>query len=174
MHPVDKYIRTIPDFPKKGIMFRDITTIMQNPEGFQVAVDGLEELLADVEFDKIVVLESRGFLFGAPIARDLKKGLVLVRKKGKLPCEKISQEFELEYGTATFEVHKDSIEKGDKVIIVDDLLATGGSFKAGIELIERLGGEVTDCLCVAELKGLNGRKFLEGYRVDALVSYEGK
>ena len=174
MHPVEKYIRTIPDFPQEGIMFRDITTIMQDPEGFQIAVDGLEDILKDVEFDKVVVLESRGFLFGAPIARDLKKSLVLVRKKGKLPCATISQEFELEYGKATFEIHEDAIEKGDKVIIVDDLLATGGSIKAAISLIEKLGGEVTDCLCVTELKGLNGRKVLEGYRVDSLVAYEGK
>ena len=174
MHPVEKYIRSIPDFPKEGIIFRDISTIMESSEGFEIAIDGLEDLIKDIEFDKVVVLEARGFIFGAPIARDLKKSLVMIRKKGKLPFEKISKKYELEYGTETFEIHKDSIEPGDKVIIVDDLLATGGSVKAAIELVEELGGVVEDCLVITELKGLNGRKTLEGYRVDSLVAYEGK
>ncbi len=174
MHPIEKYIRSVPDFPKEGIIFRDITTIVQSPEGFQIAIDGLEELVKDIDFNKIVVLESRGFLFGAPMARDLKKSVVLVRKKGKLPFEKIAQDYELEYGTATFEVHTDSIEKGDKVVIVDDLLATGGSIKAAAKLVEKLGGQVMDCISIIELKGLNGREELEGYRVDSVIAFDGK
>lgn len=174
MHIVDKYIRSIPDFPEKGIIFRDVTTVTQDPVGLQIAIESLEEKLSDLDFDVIVGLEARGFIFGMPLAYNMKKGFVPIRKKGKLPCETISEEYELEYGRAEIEIHTDAIKKGQRVVIIDDLIATGGTVKAAINLVERLGGEVIDCLFLVELAGLNGRAALQGYNVDAVITYEGK
>lgn len=174
MKKVEDFVRTIPDFPEPGIMFRDITTVIQDPEGFKLAIDGMEAFLEGVDFDVVCGAESRGFIFGAPIARDLGKGFVLVRKKGKLPCETISQEYELEYGTATIEMHADSIKPGQKVVVVDDLMATGGTVEANIKLIERMGGVVVKVLFLMELEGLKGREKLKGYDVDSVIIYPGK
>ena len=173
---VDSYVRSIPDFPEKGIIFRDITTVTQNPEGLQTAIDALEahvEWLKD-EIDVVVGLESRGFIFRMPVARDLHKGFVPIRKKGKLPCETVSQTYDLEYGSAEIEIHTDSIRPGQKVLLVDDLIATGGTIEAGIRLIEKLGGEVVGCLFLIELAGLQGREKLSDYPVESVVIYEGK
>ena len=169
MSTVEKYIRSIPDFPEQGIIFRDITTVTQDPEGLQ-----LEDKIKDKDFDVIVGLEARGFMFGTPIAFDMKKAFVPIRKKGKLPWKTISESYDLEYGSAEIEIHTDAIKEGQKVVIVDDLIATGGTVKAAINLVERLGGEVVSCLFLTELAGLNGRKALEGYNVESVVVYEGK
>lgn len=174
MKKVEDYVRSIPDFPEPGIIFRDITTVIQDPEGFRLAIDGMEAFLEGVDFDVVVGAESRGFIFGAPIARDMKKGFVLVRKKGKLPCETISQEYALEYGTAEVEVHTDSIKPGQKVVVVDDLMATGGTIEASIKLIEKLGGEVVKVIFLMELAGLNGREKLKDYDVESVIIYPGK
>jgi len=174
MKKLEDYVRTIPDFPEPGIMFRDITTVLQDAEGFKLAVDSMIECIKDIEFDSLVLAESRGFIFGSAIAYQLNKPIVLVRKKGKLPCETISQEYELEYGTATVEMHTDSIKKGDKVVVIDDLIATGGTLKASCQLVEKLGGEIADILVLMELEGLNGRGQLQGYRVDSVLKYPGK
>lgn len=174
MHEVEKYIRSIPDFPEPGIIFRDITTVTQNPEGLKLAVDSMVEKIKDLDVDVIVGLEARGFIFGMPIAYILGKSFVLIRKKGKLPCETISESYDLEYGQAEIEIHTDAIKPGQKVVLVDDLIATGGTIEAAIKLIERLGGEVVDNLFLVELAGLKGREKLSDYRVDAVVTYEGK
>ena len=174
MRKVEDYIRSIPDFPEPGIIFRDITTVMQDSDGFKLAIDSMEDTIKDLDFDVIAGLESRGFMFGTPIAYNMGKPFVPIRKKGKLPCETISEEYSLEYGTAEIEIHTDAIKEGQKVVIVDDLIATGGTVKAAINLIERLGGEVVSCLFLTELAGLNGRKALEGYNVESVVVYEGK
>ncbi len=168
------YVTTIPDFPKPGIMFRDITTVVSSPEGLKMSIDQMVDALKDVDFDLIAGSESRGFVFGTPVAYAMGKGFVLVRKKGKLPRETISQEYDLEYGTATLEMHKDAVKPGQKVVIVDDLIATGGTTEAMIKMIERLGGEVVKICFVMELAGLGGRKKLEGYDVMSLITYEGK
>lgn len=173
MHEVEKYIRSIPDFPEPGIIFRDITTVMQDPDGFKIAIDAMAEKLKDLDFDLVVGLEARGFAFGTPIAYALNKGFVTIRKKGKLPCDTISEKYDLEYGSAEIEIHTDAIKPGQKVVIADDLIATGGTVKAAINLIERLGGEVVDCVFLIELAGLKGRQKLDGYRVDSVVTYEG-
>ncbi len=173
MKALEDYVTTIPDFPKKGIMFRDITTILTDKDGFKLAIDMLIEKLKGVEFDAIVGSESRGFIFGAPIAYALNKKLVIVRKKGKLPRETISEDYELEYGTASVELHKDSIKKGEKVVMIDDLIATGGTILASIKLVERLGGEVVKVGFVMELEGLKGRQKLEKYDVFSLIKYPG-
>ena len=174
MKSVADYVRSIPDFPKEGVIFRDITTILQDPDGLQLAIDGLVKMTKDVEFDVVVGPESRGFIFGVPVAYAEHKGFVPVRKKGKLPCETISVEYELEYGTAELEIHKDAIKPGQKVVIIDDLMATGGTMEAIIKLVEQLGGEVVKICFVMELAGLKGRERLNRYPVDALVVYEGK
>jgi adenine phosphoribosyltransferase len=174
MKKVEDYIKAIPDFPEKGIIFRDVTTVLQDAEGFQLAIDKLQELLEGVEFDVLAGTESRGFLFGAPIAYNLKKPFVLVRKKGKLPRETVSKEYDLEYGTAVIEMHKDSIQPGQKVVLVDDLIATGGTVEAAAKLIEELGGEVVKMIFLIELAGLEGRKKLQQYDVGSVVVYEGK
>lgn len=174
MSTVEKYIRSIPDFPEPGIIFRDITTVTQDPEGLKLAISSMEEQIKDLDFDVIVGLEARGFMFGTPISCDMNKGFVPIRKKGKLPWKTISESYELEYGSAEIEIHTDAIKKGQKVVIVDDLIATGGTVKAAINLIERLGGEVVSCLFLTELAGLEGRKTLEGYDVRSVVVYEGK
>lgn len=174
MKKVEDYVRTIPDFPEEGIMFRDITTVLQDAEGFHLAIEELQRKLADTEFDVIVGAESRGFIFGAPLAYNMKKAFVPVRKKGKLPCETIEATYDLEYGTATIEMHKDSIKPGQKVVIVDDLIATGGTIEAAAKLVEQLGGEVVKILFLLELAGLEGRKKLAKYDVETVVVYPGK
>ncbi|MDE6761797.1 MAG: adenine phosphoribosyltransferase [Lachnospiraceae bacterium] len=173
-YEIDQYVRSIPDFPEPGIIFRDITSIIQSPDGLKKSVDGILESLKDVEFDVVVGPESRGFIFGMPVAYMLGKGFVPVRKKGKLPCETIEREYALEYGTAIVEMHKDAIKPGDKVVIVDDLVATGGTIEAIIQMIESLGGEVVKVQFVMELAGLNGREKLKNYDVDSLIIYDGK
>jgi adenine phosphoribosyltransferase len=174
MKKVEDYVRSIPDFPEKGIIFRDITSVIQSPEGLKLAIDGINESLKDVDYDVVVGPESRGFIFGVPVAYANGKGFVPVRKKGKLPCETISEDYSLEYGTATIEMHKDAIVPGQKVVIVDDLIATGGTTEAIIKLIERLGGEVVKIVFLIELEGLNGREKLAGYDVDSVIKYAGK
>ncbi|MFA6802696.1 MAG: adenine phosphoribosyltransferase [Candidatus Methanomethylophilaceae archaeon] len=173
MKTVEDYIQTIPDFPTEGIMFRDITTVLQDSEGFSLSVDGIVDMLEGVDFDLVAGSESRGFIFGAPVAYALKKGFIIVRKKGKLPRATISQEYDLEYGTATLEMHKDCIKPGQRVVIVDDLIATGGTTEAMVKMIEKLGGKVVKICFVIELAGLEGRKKLEGYDVESLVVYPG-
>ena len=174
MKKIEDYVLSIPDFPEPGIIFRDITSVIQDPEGLKLAIDGIQNLLKDVDFDVVVGPESRGFIFGVPIAYNLHKPFVPVRKKGKLPCETVSQEYDLEYGTATIEMHKDSIKPGQKVAIVDDLIATGGTNEAMVKMIESLGGEVVKAVFLMELAGLKGRERLEGYDVDAVITYPGK
>lgn len=174
MHEVEKYIRSIPDFPEPGVIFRDITTVTQDPEGLKLAIDSMVEKIKDLDVDVIVGLEARGFIFGMPIAYLLGKSFVLIRKHGKLPCETISESYDLEYGQAEIEIHTDAIKPGQKVVLVDDLIATGGTIEAAIKLIERLGGEVVDNLFLVELAGLKGREKLSDYRVDAVVTYDGK
>ncbi len=174
MHQLEKYIRSIPDFPEPGIIFRDITTVTQDPEGLQMAVSEMKAKIEDLDFDVIVGLEARGFMFGTPIAYDMNKAFVPVRKKGKLPWKTIGETYELEYGSAEIEIHTDAIKPGQKVVIVDDLIATGGTVAAAIRLVERLGGQVVGCVFLTELSGLKGREQLAGYRVDSVVVYEGK
>lgn len=174
MKKLEEYVRTIPDFPEEGIMFRDVTSVIQDKDGFKMAVDSMMENIKDIDFDVVVGLESRGFIFGAPIAYNLDKPFVLVRKKGKLPCETIEESYDLEYGSAIVEMHTDSIKTGDKVVIVDDLIATGGTCEAAIKLVERLGGKVVALDFLIELEGLNGREKLKGYEVRSSIKYEGK
>lgn len=174
MKKIEEYVRTIPDFPEPGIMFRDVTSVIQDPEGLKLAIDSMIELLDGVDFDVIVGAESRGFIFGAPIAYALGKSFVLARKKGKLPCETVSIDYDLEYGSATIEMHKDAIKPGQKVVVVDDLIATGGTIEASCKLIEQLGGEVVKVLFLMELAGLKGRERLAKYDVASVITYEGK
>ena len=171
---LEEYVVTIPDFPEPGIMFRDITSVIQDPDGLKLAVDGLAGLLKDTEFDLIVGPESRGFIFGVPVAYLTGKGFIPVRKKGKLPRQTVSQKYDLEYGQAEIEMHTDAIKPGQKVVIVDDLIATGGSAEAAAKRVEKLGGQVVKMIFVMELAGLEGRKKLQGYDVDSLIVYEGK
>jgi adenine phosphoribosyltransferase len=173
MKSLEDYVTTIPDFPKPGIMFRDITTIMSDPDGFKLAIDGMMDRLEGVDFDLVLGSESRGFIFGTPVAYLANKGFIMVRKKGKLPRETISEDYDLEYGSATLEMHKDSIKPGQKVVIVDDLIATGGTTEAIVKMVERLGGEVVKILFVMELAGLKGRERLKDYDVESLLVYEG-
>lgn len=172
---VKDYIRTIVDFPHEGIMFRDVTTLFSDPRGFRMSVDQLLHPYAGMQIDKVVGLEARGFILGGAIAHQLTVGFVPVRKKGKLPGATISQEYTLEYGEAIMELHSDALLAGEKVLMVDDLLATGGTAEAGIKLIERLGAEVIGCAFVIDLPELGGRKVLEdlGFEVHALCSFDG-
>ena len=174
MKKVEDYVRSIPDFPEPGIIFRDITTVLQDPDGLKLAIDGLKERLDGVDFDVVVGAESRGFIFGAPLAYEFGKGFVPVRKKGKLPLETVEESYDLEYGSATIEMHKDSIKPGQKVVIIDDLIATGGTVEACAKMIERLGGEVTRIVFLMELAGLKGREKLAKYDVASVITYEGK
>lgn len=174
MKKLEEYVRTIPDFPEPGIMFRDVTSILQDADGFKLAIDSLLALLDGVACDVIAGAESRGFIFGAPLAYALGKPFVLIRKKGKLPCKTISTSYDLEYGSAEIEMHADSIKPGQKVVLVDDLIATGGTIEASAKLIEQLGGQVTKIIFLMELAGLNGRERLKKYDVDAVLTYEGK
>ena len=174
MKKLEDYVRSIPDFPEPGIIFRDVTSILQDADGLHLAIDGLLKTLEDVDYDVVLGPESRGYIFGVPVAYETKKGFVPVRKKGKLPCETISAEYDLEYGSAVIEMHKDSIQPGQKVVIIDDLIATGGTIEAIIGLIEQLGGQVVKICFVMELAGLKGREKLSGYDVETLITYEGK
>lgn len=174
MKKVEDYVRTIPNFPEPGVMFRDITSVLQDPEGLKLAIDEMIHLLDGIDFDIVAGTESRGFIFGVPIAYALGKSFIPVRKKGKLPCETVSASYELEYGTAEIEIHKDAVKPGQKVVLVDDLIATGGTIAASIKLIEQLGGEVVKSIFLMELAGLNGRAKLEGYDVEAVITYDGK
>ncbi len=166
-----KIIRDIPDFPEKGIIFRDITPILQDKDALRDSVNQYEDALVGIDFDYIVGPESRGFIFGVPLAYSMSKGFIPVRKKGKLPYKTLSESYDLEYGSATIEIHEDAIKKGDKVVIVDDLLATGGTCKAMIDLIERAGGEIEKIVFLIELEFLNGRKVLDGYDVESIIKY---
>ncbi|MCM1283817.1 MAG: adenine phosphoribosyltransferase [Muribaculaceae bacterium] len=174
MKKLEDYIRSIPDFPKEGIIFRDVTSILQSAEGLKLSIDELVKRLQNVEFDVIAGAESRGFLFGMPVAYLMNKPFVPIRKAGKLPCETVAKSYELEYGMGTIEIHKDAITPGMKVVLFDDLIATGGTMKAAAELVEELGGEVVEFLFLMELVDLGGRNVLEGYKVDSIVQFEGE
>lgn len=169
-------IRTVPDWPKKGIMFRDITTLLKDPEGFQLVMDELESRYKNMNLDIIAGIESRGFIIGAALADRLGKGFVPIRKKGKLPAETECVEYDLEYGKDHIEVHKDAIIKGHKVLLVDDLLATGGTMSAAIKLVQKLGGKVVECAFIVDLPKVGGRKKLEdaGHKIFNLVEFEGE
>lgn len=174
MKKLEEYVKSIPDFPEKGIFFRDVTSVLQDAEGLHLAIDQMQEKLEGVDFDVVLGPESRGFIFGVPIAYNMHKAFVPVRKKGKLPRATISQTYDLEYGTATIEIHKDAIQPGQKVVIIDDLIATGGTTEAIIKMVEELGGEVVKIVFLMELAGLKGRERLSGYDIDSAIIYEGK
>ncbi|MEO0136420.1 MAG: adenine phosphoribosyltransferase [candidate division WOR-3 bacterium] len=166
-----KFIRDIPDFPQKGVMFRDITTILKNPEAFKYSIDTIVEKYKNAKIQKVVSIEARGYIFGGAIAYNLGCGLVPVRKLGKLPAETVRMEYELEYGKNVIEIHKDGIEKGERVLLFDDVLATGGTMLAACKLVEMLGGKVVACAFIANLTYLNGREKLKDYEVFSLVEY---
>lgn len=174
MKSLEEYVRSIPDFPETGIIFRDITSILEDPEGLHLAVDLLQKKVEGTDFDVIVGPESRGFIFGMPLAYNLRKSFVPVRKEGKLPCETVKTAYDLEYGSAVIEMHKSSVKPGQKVVIVDDLMATGGTMQAIVRLVEMLGGVVMKIVFLMELAGLNGREKLKGYDVDSVLVYPGK
>ena len=172
MDDLKKLIREVPDFPKPGINFYDITTLLKDPEGFEEAIDSLTELCRGLDVDTVVGVESRGFIFGAPLAYQLGVGFIPVRKPKKLPSDIVSVSYELEYGTDSLEMHKDAIGEGHNVLIVDDLLATGGTARAVVDLVEKVGGKIAGLLFVVELTFLNGRAKFDGYNVKSLVSYD--
>ena len=174
MKKLEEYVVSIPDFPEEGIIFRDVTSVLQDAEGLRLAVDTMQEKVKDLEYDVVAGPESRGFIFGTPIAYNNHKPFVLIRKAGKLPRETVSVSYELEYGSSTIEMHRDSIRPGQKVIIVDDLIATGGTTEAMVKLIESLGGEVVGIVVLIELAGLKGREKIAGYRLESAICYEGK
>jgi len=167
-----KVIREVPDFPKKGILFYDITTLVKDAAAFKQTIDMLYDLVKNKKIDKVAAIESRGLIFGAPLALKLGSGFVIMRKPGKLPADVISESYSLEYGTNSIEVHKDAIKKGEKVLLVDDLLATGGTMKAAVDLVEKLGGKIESILFVVELTFLNGRAKLKKYDVKSLLEYD--
>ncbi|WP_417266944.1 adenine phosphoribosyltransferase [Celeribacter baekdonensis] len=175
MKTVKDYIRTIVDFPHEGIMFRDVTTLFADPRGMRLAVDQMLAPYVGMQIDKVVGLEARGFILGGAIAHQLAIGFVPIRKKGKLPGRVISEGYTLEYGEAVVEIHDDAIQPGEKILVVDDLLATGGTAAAGIKLVERLGGEIVGCAFIVDLPELGGRAVLEnlGYDIHALCQFEG-
>lgn len=174
MKKLEEYVRSIPDFPEEGIIFRDVTSILQDADGLHMAIDQMQEKLEGVDFDVVIGPESRGFIFGVPIAYNLNKPFVPVRKKGKLPCETVEIEYDLEYGSAVIEMHKDSIKPGQKVVIIDDLIATGGTIEAITKLVKQLGGEVVKIVFLMELAGLEGREKLKDFDVASVICYEGK
>ena len=174
MKKLEEYVRSIPDFPEPGIIFRDITGILRDADGLKLSIDKIQEMLEGVEFDAVLGLESRGFIFGMPIAYNLHKAFIPVRKKGKLPRETVSAKYDLEYGTAEIEIHKEDLRPGMKVVIIDDLIATGGTVEAAVKLAESLGAEVVKIAFVMELAGLKGRERLAGYDVESVITYEGK
>ena len=167
---IKEFIREIPDFPKEGILFKDITPILHNPETYNYVIDKMVEYYSEFEIDYVAAIEARGFLFGPQIAMRLNKGFIPIRKPGKLPAEVLSAEYELEYGTNTIEIHKDAVKKGDKILLIDDLLATGGTTKAAINLIEKLDGIVVGIGFLLELLALEGRNELKGYDIYSLIS----
>ena len=170
-----KYIRSIPDYPKKGILFRDITTLIKDKDAFKECIDQMSKILMKLNFDKIASIESRGFVFSSALCYNMSKSLILMRKKDKLPAERYSQEFELEYGKATLEIHKDSISPKEKILIIDDLIATGGTAEAGAKLVEKSDGVVSGFLFVINLFDLGGKKLLEdkGYKTFSLIDFPG-
>lgn len=174
MKRIEDYVISIPDFPESGIIFRDVTSVLQDADGLRLAIDLMLEKLKGLEFDLIAGSESRGFIFGAPIAYNLHKPFIPIRKKGKLPRETVSIQYELEYGTAELEMHRDAVKPGQKVVLVDDLIATGGTNEAMIRLVEGLGGEVVKAVFLMELAGLKGRERLKEYDVDSVIIYPGK
>ena len=174
MKRIEDYVISIPDFPEPGIIFRDITGILRDADGLKLSIDKIHEMLECVEFDAVLGLESRGFIFGMPIAYNLHKAFIPVRKKGKLPRETVSAKYDLEYGTAEIEIHKEDLRPGMKVVIIDDLIATGGTVEAAVKLAESLGAEVVKIAFVMELAGLKGRERLAGYDVESVITYEGK
>ena len=174
MKKLEDYVRSIPDFPEEGVIFRDVTSVLQDADGLRLSIDAMQKLVEEVECDVICGTESRGFIFGMPIAYNLHKAFVPIRKKGKLPCETISESYDLEYGSAEVEIHKDAIKPGQKVVLVDDLIATGGTIEACAKMIERLGAEVTRIVFLMELAGLKGREKLANYDVKSVICYEGK
>ena len=169
------YIRSIPDYPKKGILFRDITTLIKDAQAFKYTVDKMVEMTTNLNFDRVVAVESRGFVFASAVAYKLSKSLILIRKKNKLPADSYSEDFELEYGKATIEIHKDSIQKNERVIVIDDLIATGGTAKAAAKLVEKSGGKVESFLFVINLFDLGGKDLLEreSYKTIALINFPG-
>ena len=173
MKKLEEYVVSIPDFPEEGIIFRDVTSVLQYADGLQLAVNTMQDRVKDLEFDVVAGPESRGFIFGTPIAYNNKKPFVLIRKAGKLPRETVSIEYDLEYGQAVIEMHKDAIRPGQKVVIIDDLIATGGTVEAIARLVESLGGEVVRICFVMELAGLKGREKLSKYDVASVIRYEG-
>ena len=173
MKRIEDYIVSIPDFPAPGIIFRDVTGILQDAEGLRLGIDEMTQLVKDLKADVVAGLEARGFIFGMPIAYNLGVPFVPVRKKGKLPRATVEKTYNLEYGTATIEIHKDAIKKGQRVVLVDDLVATGGTLKAAAELVEQLGGKVVGIVTLIELEGLKGREFLKGYELKSIVKYPG-
>lgn len=174
MKKIEEYVRSIKDFPKEGIIFRDVTSVLKDADGLKLAIDSMQKEIEDIDFDLVLGPESRGFIFGVPVAYNLHKPFIPVRKKGKLPMETISMEYELEYGTAEIEIHRDAIKPGQKVVIIDDLIATGGTIEAIVKLVEQLGGEVVGICFLMELEGLKGREKLQGYNVRSVIKYEGK
>ena len=174
MKKLEEYIRSIPNFPKEGIIFRDVTTVLQDKDGFKLAIDSMQKEIEDADFDIVIGAESRGFIFGAPIAYNLDKAFVPVRKKGKLPYKTIEQTYDLEYGQATVEIHEDAIKPGQKVVIVDDLIATGGTIEAMIKLVERLGGEVVRICCLVDLPDLKGKEKLSNYDIRTIIEFAGE
>lgn len=167
-------IRTVPNWPIKGVMFRDLTTLMQDPDAFRRSCDILYDRYKDMKIDKIVGIDARGFVFGAVLAYKMNVGFVPVRKKGKLPHKTVTEEYTLEYGSSVVEMHEDAIRKGEKVLIVDDLIATGGTIAATVSLVEKLGGEVVECAFIVELPDLKGRAKIERHKVFAITEFEGE
>ena len=174
MKKLEEYVKSIPDFPEKGIIFRDVTSVLQDAEGLHLAIDTMEDMIKDLEYDVVAGPESRGFIFGTPIAYNNRKPFVLIRKQGKLPRETVSISYDLEYGQSVIEMHKDSIKPGQRVLIVDDLIATGGTTEAMIKLIESLGGQVVGIVVLMELAGLHGRERIKDYRLESAICYPGK
>ena len=174
MKKLEEYVRSIPDFPEEGIIFRDVTSVLQDKDSLKMAIDEIQKELEGVDFDLVLGPESRGFIFGVPVAYNRNKGFIPVRKKGKLPCETVEMEYDLEYGTAVIEMHKDAIKPGQKVVIIDDLIATGGTIEAITKLVESLGGEVVKIVFLMELEGLKGRDKLKNYDIASVIHYEGK
>lgn len=174
MKRLEEYITSINDFPKKGIIYRDVTSVLEDKNGLKLAIDSMQDLIKNIDFDVVVAPESRGFIFGMPIAYNLNKGFVPVRKPGKLPREVISQDYELEYGTSILQMHKDAIKKGDRVVIIDDLIATGGTTQAIVKLVEKLGGKVVLICSLIELVDLKARELLKEYNIKSCVKFKGE
>lgn len=174
MKELKDYVTSIPNFPKEGIMFRDVTSVLENKEGLRLAIDAIDEKLKDVDFDAVMAPESRGFIFGMPVAYNLNKAFIPVRKKGKLPRETISEDYALEYGTATLEIHKDSLKPGDKVVIIDDLIATGGTLEAMLRLAQRSGAQVVKVVSLIELVDFKVRDRIKDVEIESIIKYEGE